>query len=53
VRNVFDFDAYSTDTAQLIREAFERKGVKIGKLCLKFELRQDNKNNSKVAYKIS
>jgi len=31
VRNVFDFDSYSADTIDLIKEAFERKGVKIGK----------------------
>lgn len=30
MRNVFDFDSYSSDTVELIREAFERKGIKIG-----------------------
>uniref|UniRef100_A0A183C171 VWFA domain-containing protein n=1 Tax=Globodera pallida TaxID=36090 RepID=A0A183C171_GLOPA len=29
IRNVFDFDAYSVDTGQLISEAFQRKGISI------------------------
>ncbi|KAL3080777.1 hypothetical protein niasHS_014882 [Heterodera schachtii] len=30
IRNVFDFDAYSVDTVQLIGEVFQRKGISIG-----------------------